>query len=137
MEEITEEANYYSMLDDDHVFSQTGQNHQQTNKIDASKWKDVECDDVKMHTNKVQSELFDHLDKEILTVRKIVEEKQESMSSTHLDTLVRFVLMKLILHSNISYRGIFHFFLITIILQKLLERVFIRQIFVFYFKCFL
>ena len=53
MEEIIEEVEHCSMLCDDHVFLQTDWSHL-LKKNDASKWKDVECDDIKMHINKAK-----------------------------------------------------------------------------------
>ena len=51
MEEITEEADYYSMFDDGHEFSQTDWSHLLTNKINSCKWKYTECDDIKIKMN--------------------------------------------------------------------------------------
>ena len=47
MDEITEEADCYSILDDDHVFSQIGWSHVFSNRVNTTKWKDKECDYIK------------------------------------------------------------------------------------------
>ena len=74
MEEISSDTEYYSVFNDNHLLSKTSWSYVVDNKVDITKWKNVEHNNIKIHINKAKNELYDQIEKEICTIRKIVEE---------------------------------------------------------------
>ena len=74
MEEISSDTKYYSVFNNNHLLSKTNWSYMVDYKVDITKQKNVKNNDIKIHINKAKNELYDQIEKEICTVRKIVEE---------------------------------------------------------------
>ena len=83
MDEIDESNDYHSLFDNNCILSKTDWESALSDSTSAKKWKEMDCDTIKIHMNKAKDEMLDQLDKEICAVRKMVENKigpQESYS---------------------------------------------------------
>ena len=83
MDEIDESHDYYSLFDDDYILSKTDWESVLSDSASTKKWKEMDCNTIKIHMNKAKDEMLDQLDKEMCAVRKMVEDKiglQESYS---------------------------------------------------------
>ena len=78
MEENDEATGYSAMFEDDILLKQTDWDHLLSKKVKFNSWKELKNNNIIIHVNKAKDELMDQLEKEMVTVKLMMNESLSS-----------------------------------------------------------